>query len=91
MAIETQQPILVDLNFASEKTAPNAFEFPLITHIKTGGPLWLSPTKVPMHNLRQMERRPTVEEERFSWETVPYDGLDGDEGWEEKYSAFMCE
>lgn len=92
VAVSSQpEPVFVDLNFAAEKTEPDAFEFPFVTHLRTGGPLYLRPHKVPMHDLRKVEKKPSTDVESFSWEKVPFEGLDGEKGWEQKYQEVMCE
>lgn len=81
----------VELNFASENNAPGAFEFPFVTRIATGESLYLTPHVVPVHDLRKDERRPSLEVEGLTWQTVPYEGLDGNDGWEERYAKETCE
>ena len=84
-------PVRVDLNFAVEKSAPGAFEFPFVTRVPSGESLYLSPHKVTVHDLRKEGSQPTLQVEGFTWQTVPYDDLNGPEGWEERYSVAMCE
>ncbi|KAK0467052.1 uncharacterized protein EV420DRAFT_1506918 [Desarmillaria tabescens] len=84
-------PFYGDLNFASDKSAPGAFAFPFVTCVSSGEPLHLSPHRVQLHDLREEEQRPSLDVEGFTWQTVPFEGLDGEEGWEERYAKETCE
>ncbi|KAK0217910.1 hypothetical protein IW262DRAFT_1437608 [Armillaria fumosa] len=84
-------PFYRELNFASDKSAPGAFAFPFVTCVSSGEPLHLSPHKVQLHDLRQEEQRPSLDVEGFTWQTVPFEGLDGEQGWEERCAKETCE
>ncbi|KAF9018239.1 hypothetical protein BDZ89DRAFT_976017 [Hymenopellis radicata] len=79
------------LNFSSERSAPGAFEFPLVYRVPSGEPLHLRPGTVPMHDLRQEGHRPSLDTEGYTWQSLPFDGLDGAPGWEERYARECSE
>ncbi|KAF8911700.1 hypothetical protein CPB85DRAFT_1551322 [Mucidula mucida] len=66
------------LNFASDSSAPGAFYL----HLRSG--------KVAMHDLR-LERRPSLDNEGYTWLSLPFDDLDGAPGWEARYARETCE
>ncbi|KAF8870004.1 hypothetical protein CPB85DRAFT_1355983 [Mucidula mucida] len=76
-----------DLNFASA----SGFLFPFVTRIDNGEHLQLKAHKVPIYDLRKEERHPDLDVEGFTWTSLPFDGLDGEEGWEERYAKETCE
>lgn len=84
-------PFRASLNFADDKTAPGAFEFPFVKLAANGESLYLSPSDVPMHDLRKETKKPTLEENGFTWVSLPFEGLDEAEGWEDRYSKFTCD
>jgi hypothetical protein len=85
-------PYLAEFNFAVDKSTPGAFEFPDVSCLPSGQRLHLAPFKVPVHDLRQQKRRPSLDVEGFTWLSLPYKDLNGPEGtWEEQYKIFICQ
>jgi len=83
-------PYLAELNFAVEESAPGAFEFPFVFRHPSGKPLYLAPHTVPIHDLRQQIRPPSLDREGFTWLSLPYDDLEGPDGWEDRYAKATC-
>ncbi|KAL1746263.1 hypothetical protein HDZ31DRAFT_34545 [Schizophyllum fasciatum] len=83
-------PFLTSLNFAADKSAPSAFEFSFVKLVANEESLYLRPIEVPVYDLRQEPRRPTLEENGITWVSLPFDELNGREGWEKRYAEFMC-
>jgi len=80
-----------NLNFAIEKDQEGAFEFPYVTREPSGETLHLKTYPIDLHDLRKEAAVPTLDVEGFTWQTVPYSGLDsGMEGWEKKYAEDTC-
>ncbi|KAI4527203.1 hypothetical protein K525DRAFT_257220 [Schizophyllum commune Loenen D] len=84
-------PFRTRLNFANDKTAPGAFEFPFVKLVANGESLYLSPNEVPMHDLRKEAKKPTLEDNGFTWVNLPFAELDGPEGWQDRYAKFTCD
>lgn len=78
------------LNFASDSSAPGAFCYPSVTRVPSGETLHLRSGKVAMHDLR-LERRPSLDNEGYTWLSLPFDDLDGAPGWEARYARETCE
>lgn len=81
----------VPLNFVVKKTEDGAFEFPYVTTVPEGESLYLKPSTVTIQDLRTSERHPSMDVEGYTWQSVPYEGLDGEAGWEEEYAKKTCE
>lgn len=86
-----ENPPLRVMNFASDKGAPDAFEFAHVTCVATGESLYLKPHAVPVYNLRHERHKPSIDSNGYTWEHLPYQGLEEYEGWEDRYAEATCE
>ncbi|KAF9025969.1 hypothetical protein BDZ89DRAFT_953355, partial [Hymenopellis radicata] len=57
----------------------------------SGETLYVRAHNVPLHNLREDGYHPSFDVTGFTWKTVPFNGINSGDGWEDRCAKEACE